>query len=245
MSAGLALLGWALAFAALGAGALAQRELSRRMELVARAAHELRGPLTAARLGVHFVGRGGGAPADRLAAIDLELRRAGLALEDLHAARSGRRARDRLETVGVGELLRDAVAAWEPVARASGRDLRVDAGSAEAAVRGDRLRLAQACGNLLANAIEHGRGPIVLSARPTGARVRIEVVDAGPGLPAPVADLVRRPRAGRGHRGRGLAVAADIAARHGGRLSAAPATGGRIVLDLPAAGDARARPATG
>ena len=73
MSAGLALLGWALAFAALGAGALVQRELSRRMELVARAAHELRGPLTAARLGLHLVDRARGTPGDRLAAVDLAL----------------------------------------------------------------------------------------------------------------------------------------------------------------------------
>jgi len=246
VSAGLALLGWALAFAALGAGALVQRELSRRMELVARAAHELRGPLTAARLGLHLVDRARGTPGDRLAAVDLELRRATLALDDLHAARAGRRARDRLETVAVEDLLRDAVAAWRPVARASGRDLRADWQPPGAAGRGDRLRLAQACGNLLANAIEHGSGPVRLRGHAAGARVRIEVIDAGPGLPAPVAELARRPRAGRGRRGRGLAIAAEIAARHGGRLAAAPAAGGgRVVLDLPAVGSPRARPAAG
>jgi len=64
--------------------------------------------------------------------------------------------------------------------------------------------------------------------------VRIEVRDDGPGLPAPVADLARRPRAGRGERGRGLAIAADIAARHGGRLSAAPSPHGAcLALELP------------
>ena len=245
MSSGLAWLGWGLAFAALGAGMLADRELARRMELVARAAHELRGPLTAARLGLHLVARGRGAPADRLAAIDLELRRAGLALDDLHAARAGSRARDRIETVPVDEVLRDAVAVWRPVARARGRDLRLDWHLADTAVRGDRLRLAQACGNLLANAIEHGQGPVRVRGRAAGARVRIEVIDDGPGLPAPVAVIARRPRAGQGHRGRGLAIAAEIAARHGGRLAAAPvASGGRVVLELPVAGAAvRARPA--
>ena len=56
-----------------------------------------------------------------------------------------------------------------------------------------------------------------------------------PGLPAPVGDLTRRPRAGRGRRGRGLAIAADIADRHGGRLVAAPAArGARVALELPA-----------
>jgi len=173
------------------------------------------------------------------------LRRAGLALDDLHAARAGCRARDRLETVPVAELLRDAVAVWRPVARARGRDLRLEWRPADAAVRGDRLRLAQACGNLLANAIEHGNGPVRVRSRAAGARVRIEVIDDGPGLPAPVAALARRPRAGRGPRGRGLAIAAEIATRHGGRLAAAPAAGGgRVVLELPVAGQAvRARPA--
>src|SRR5436190_1803157 len=142
MSSGLAWLGWGLAFAALGAGMLADRELARRMELVARAAHELRGPLTAARLGLHLVARGRGAPADRLAAIDLELRRAGLALDDLHAARAGRRARDRFETVAVAEVLRDAVALWTPLARTRGRELSVDLGVNGATVRGGRLAAA-------------------------------------------------------------------------------------------------------
>jgi signal transduction histidine kinase len=147
--------------------------------------------------------------------------------------------------VAVAEVLRDAVAVWRPVARARGRELRLDWRPADAAVRGDRLRLAQACGNLLANAIEHGQGPVRVRGHAAGARVRIEVMDDGPGLPAPVAALARRARAGRGRRGRGLAIAAEIAARHGGRLAAAPAaSGGRIVLELPAAGQAvRARPA--
>jgi signal transduction histidine kinase len=247
VSAALAWLGWGLAFAALGAGGLAQRELSRRMELVARAAHELRGPLTAARLGLHLLAPGRGVAAERLAAVDLELRRAGLALEDLHAARTGRRARDRFESVDLGDVLRDAVAAWRAAAAARRRELRLEGCPAGIAVRGDRLRLAQACGNLVANALEHGAGTVRVSARGADAGVRIEVADDGPGLPAPVADLTRRPRAGRGRRGRGLAIAAEIAARHGGRLDAAPAaSGGRVVLELPVAGeDAPARPASG
>jgi signal transduction histidine kinase len=61
------------------------------------------------------------------------------------------------------------------------------------------------------------------------------VSDEGGGLPAPVAELVRRPRAGRGRRGRGLVIAADIVARHGGWLVSAPSAGGaRLAIELPA-----------
>jgi len=72
------------------------------------------------------------------------------------------------------------------------------------------------------------------------------VSDAGPGLPAPVAELASRPRAGRGCRGRGLAIATEVAERHGGRVAAAPsAHGARVALELPllaAADDGRPRP---
>jgi signal transduction histidine kinase len=243
MSSALAFAGWALAFAALAAGGFVLRRLEHRTELVARACHELRGPLTAARLGLHLVGAAHDS-AGRVAAIDLELRRVGLALDDLQAARMGGRARDRRETVPVTDLLHEAASSWGPVARAAGRDVRLDGQACEAAVRGDRLRLAQACGNLVANALEHGEGPVWLRGHAADGRVRIEVVDQGPGLREPVADLARRARGGRGRRGRGLAIASEIAARHGGRLAAAPAaSGGRVVLELPAAGAIATRPA--
>jgi signal transduction histidine kinase len=231
-----ATLAWAVAAAATGMAAAAWRELRRGRELVARACHELRGPLTAAHLALH-AGYRHGDPGDgaRLAAIELELRRAGLALDDLAAARSGRRAGDRDEVVDVCALIADQAAAWEAIAPVFGCELRVAPPAPDALVRGDRVRLAQAVGNLLANALEHGSGVIEVGARSVAGRVRIEVSDEGGGLPAPVAELVRRPRAGRGRRGRGLAIASDIVARHGGRLVSAPsARGARLAIELPA-----------
>jgi signal transduction histidine kinase len=235
----LALTGWLGAAAGVAALVVMRRESARRAELVARACHEVRGPLQAARLALHLVGQPG--TRARVTAIDLELRRAGLALEDLHAARVGRRARDRREPVDVAALMREAAAAWAPAAVAAGVALRLDPPGERALVRGDRVRLAQACGNLVANAIEHGGRTVDVVARSDARRVRIEVSDDGPGLPAPVPDLARRARGGQGRRGRGLAIAADIAARHGGRLSSAPSPGGaRLALELP-----RADPAAG
>ena len=222
--------GWLVAFASV----LVQR---RRSELIARAIHEIAGPLNAAGLALHAARPergGGGAAASRLGAIDVELRRAGRALEDLDAARAGRRARDRARVVDVGSLLAQQALAWQGLARTRGAALRVAAGSG-LVVRGDGVRLAQAVGNLIANAIEHGGERVELVACAAGDRVRVEVRDDGGGLPAPIPSLTRRARAGRGSRGRGLAIASEIARRHGGRLATAPAArGARIVLDLPA-----------
>jgi signal transduction histidine kinase len=151
--------------------------------------------------------------------------------------------------------------------------LEVEWRGGPAFVGGDRRRLAQATGNLIANAVEHGggevtvrgrlerrggdgtpRGPLerrredgTLNGRVAHDTVRVEVIDRGSGLPAPVTELARRPRAGRGSRGRGLAIAAAVAAAHGGRLASAPAErGARLVLELPASQGAPARaPAAG
>jgi signal transduction histidine kinase len=231
-----ALFAWAVAVAAMTVAGLAWRELRRGRELVARACHELRGPLTAAHLALHAGARQGDATAaDRLVAIELELRRAGLALDDLAAALAGRRAGDRDEVVDVAALIADQAASWTAIAPVFGCELRVAPGAPDALVRGDRVRLAQAIGNLLANALEHGAGTVEVGVRSIAGRVRVEVSDEGAGLPAPVADLARRPRAGRGRRGRGLAIAADIVARHGGRIVSAPsARGARLAIELPA-----------
>jgi signal transduction histidine kinase len=211
-------------------------ELRRRKELVARACHELRGPLTAARLGLASMERRREAPPERIVALELELRRAGLALDDFAAARSGMRTLDRNEPVEIRELLEDQFASWRVVASVFDSRLLLGPLAPGIEVRGDRLRLAQAVSNLIANALEHAPGRIELAARAAGQHhVRIEVIDEGPGLPASVADLTRRARGGRGRRGRGLAIASTIAERHGGRLVAAPAQrGARLGVELPA-----------
>jgi signal transduction histidine kinase len=112
----------------------------------------------------------------------------------------------------------------------------------DVAVVADAGRLAQATGNLLANALEHGRGDVEVSVCVRHGRARVEVSDHGGGLREPLP----APSRGRGQRGRGLAIAAAIAARHGGRLAAAPAVGGTTVaLELPLAPVAARRARTG
>lgn len=235
--------GWLAASGAGLAAGGAWRALTGRMETVARACHELRGPLTAARLGLQLGARAGELSPARMRAIDLELGRAALALEDLDGVRA-RRLIDAwrpLEPVDLRELVADSVEAWRAPAAARSVALTGEWSGRPASVWGDRLRLAQATGNLIANAIEHGGGVVEVRGSASADRARVEVSDTGPGLPAPVAELARRPRAGRGARGRGLAIASAVAASHGGQLAAAPSRrGARLVLELPvAARDAR------
>jgi len=229
------LLSWALSAGGFALAALGAIELRRRREMVARACHELRGPLTAVRLSLATMERRQEAPPERLATLDHELRRAGLALDDFAAARSGRRIVDREELVEVAELLEEQFHSWEAVAGAFHSVVVLGCLLPGSIVVGDRLRLAQAISNLIANALEHGPGRIELAARLVGPRhVRIEVIDEGPGLPTTLDELTRRARAGRGRRGRGLAIAAQIAERHRGRLVAAPTRRGtRIGVELP------------
>ena len=232
MPAGVGGMGWVLALGAFVLALGLRRRLAQRMELVARACHELRGSITAARLGL---GPADPSPA-RLRALELELGRAALAVEDLAGSCARRPVGRELELLDTAQLLADSVEAWRPVAARAGCAVKLSWSGAPASVAGDRYRLAQATGNLIANAIEHGGGVIQVLGRLDGANVRLEVTDRGPGLPAPVRSLARQARAGKGRRGRGLAIASAIARDHGGRLAAAPSErGARLVLELPAA----------
>jgi signal transduction histidine kinase len=222
----------------LAVSAFAGAELRRRGELVSRACHEARRPLTAAHLVLAAMERGDEDPQERVGVLRAELRRAALALDDLAAAGQGRHPAGRREAVDVRELLEGQAASWALPARVLGRALALGTVPPGLRVAGDRERLARAVANLLVNALEHGGQGIELSARRAGGAVRVEVADDGPGLPASVATLARRPRAD--GRGRGLAIAGAIARAHRGRLLVAPAArGARIGLELPLLEEAR------
>ena len=144
--------------------------LRARLDAVGDAEHELRGALTA----FGFV--------PELAS---EMERARAALEDLAAARHGRSRPRAAEPLALERIARSAAAAWEPAARALGRRIEIHWDAGPIRVPGDRGRFAQALGNLFANAVEHGSGPIALRATRAEGRVRVELangVDRGRGL---------------------------------------------------------------
>ena len=155
-------------------------------------------------------------------------------LGHLYAGVGRGRMDDLAAGVDVARLLSDAAPVWRALAEARGARLAVE--PSPAMVAGDPLRLAQAFANLVTNAIEHGGGHVRVTSCTADGRVRIEVADDGPGLPAPLAQLITAARGRRSARGHGLAIAAAIAERHGGGLSAiSTAHGARLALELPAA----------
>jgi signal transduction histidine kinase len=216
----IAMAGWLIALLA-GARVIV---LGRRLELVAMAEHELRGPLGALGLAAEACAH---RPSRRTAAaLDAQLDRARLGLADLAAARTGRRAPPSAAPLEARMVAARATAGW----RATGARVRFDWHAGRAIVRADAARLSQALGNLLANAIEHGGGEVELRGVRSGDRVRIELTDTGPGFQA----TPRRDRAS--GRGRGLAIATRAVEEAGGTLQIASGEGGSTVaVELPLA----------
>ena len=146
----------------------------------------------------------------------------------------------------MAELLEEQFHGWEAVAAAFDSSVVLGSLLPGRLVVGDRLRLAQAISNLIANALEHGPWPDRTDERPLAGpqHVRIEVDRRrAPACRKPLTELTRRARAaGAARRGRGLAIAAQIAERHRGRLVAAPpAPRGTRIESRAAAGTARRR----
>ena len=197
MGTGVGIAGWLLA----GAAGVALLRLRQRSQLVAEAVHELRGPVAALSYAVAWLRREPGGPrrASRFEA-ELERMRAGLA--DLDAARAGARAPARRRTVALEPLVNGAAAGWSAAVTGADRGVTVRWEAGRARVRADRGRLSQAFGNLLANAAEHGSGPIEIHAVRKGSRaVRVEVRDSGPAV-----GRGRRSKGRRGDRGHGLGI---------------------------------------
>jgi signal transduction histidine kinase len=205
--AALAACGWVCAALALWRTVV----LERRMELVACAEHELRGPLAALSLAA---ARARPLPAT---VVEGQLERARLALADLVEARRGRRAAPQAKRHDPLAVARRAAAAW---------DVRLEWSAGRARVVGDAARLSQALGNLLSNALEHGGGHAELRGVRRDGRVRIEVADRGPGMGG-------RPEP---DRGRGLAIAARAVEEAGGWLALSSGPDGTVAaVELPLA----------
>ena len=146
----------------------------------------------------------------------------------------------RREPLPVSELLHGICERFRGQAAAAGASITVTA-PAGLGIDGDRIRLGQAVGNLLDNALRHGKGPIRLSGLRVHDGVELHVIDGGAGIPAAFLERAFErfaradgARTGDGS-GLGLAIVRSIAHAHGGEAHAANhASGGADVwLALP------------
>ncbi len=208
----------------------------RRRELLNRSLHELRRPLQALVLQARSAP---GIGAHRRGQLELALD----ALAGLDRQVNGGPCEPRSELVDAEALARDAVGRWRASAVLAGRRIELAWHAGRVRLTCDPGAVSRAIDNLIANALEHGRGAIRVEGSERRGKLRIVVTDgADPGgltPPAPVSNGTRRSGPRRGH---GLRIVADVAAAHGGRFAAcAHAAGARAVLELPLAAPHAAR----
>jgi len=126
----------------------------------------------------------------------------------------------RAEPVDVDDLLRAVARRFEARAAGLGRELAVE--STDALVEVDPLRVEQALGNLVDNALVYGEGSVILSASVVDGAVELHVRDGGAGFPDGFEERAfdRFSRAdearSRGGAGLGLSIVDAIARAHGG-----------------------------
>lgn len=218
-----------------------QATLEAKRQLLLAISHELRSPLTRARVLLELMEPGRNR--DLLAGNLEEINTLVGALLEAEALADRHRAL-RLETVSLHGLLREAVAE-------SGGDglvtLHLPDGDRPAVL--DALRVRLLIRNLVGNAVKHGGGePVAVTLAVLEPVFRVTVADRGPGV-APehlqrLGEPFYRPDASRrrstGGHGLGLYLCRRIAESHGGRLDIAsrPGEGTTVTATLPLAAGA-------
>lgn len=229
-----------------------QAELSRR-ELVAGLSHDLRTPLAGLRAMAEALEDGVAEEPERyLKQIRAEVERLTEMVDDLFEVSRLHAGGVTLapERVALSDLVGEAVAVAEPLARDAGVRLEAQLG-ADVPVEVDARAMTRVIGNLLVNAIRHTPldGVVRVSAGAEGDRHGrvgvVGVVDGCGGIDEADLDRVfdlgwqaepaRTPGPGSGA-GLGLAIVRGIVAAHGGQASVRNVAGGcRFEVRLPAA----------
>ena len=233
-----------------------EQELVRlRHDFTSSVSHELRTPLTQILLFGETLelGRARGEDAQREAVgvIVQEARRLAHLVENvLQLSRAERRlVRVRPVPTPAASAVREIVERFAPLAGAAAVRIRAELDETLVALA-DPAALHQIVINLLDNAVKHGgTGPITVRAARRAGRARLEVEDAGAGIP--VAERQRiwepfvrlRPADAVPGSGIGLAVVRELVSAHGGdcRIEDVAGGGSRFVVELPDAGVVRAR----
>ncbi|MFI5772960.1 ATP-binding protein [Streptomyces sp. NPDC051658] len=223
-----------------------EASVERQRRFVADASHELRSPIASLRTQLE-VGAAHPELLDVPGAVADTVRLQALAADLLLLARLDAGERPGRTALDLGALVREEVSqrTGDRIAvTVSVPDSGPDSGTFE--VAGSRGQLARVIGNLLDNAERHARSTVTVSVRAAErGGVVVSVTDDGPGVPPEERERIferfvrlddARTRDD-GGAGLGLAIARDVAARHGGRLTVDGARegGARFELWLPGA----------
>jgi signal transduction histidine kinase len=211
-------------------------------------AHDLRGHLNRIRGAAQDARQVAASPSEAAAAdaVLAEIDRLSATLQGLLRIALAESGTAPLEDVDLSAVAEDLAELYQPVAAPGQLSVAIEPGLT---VRGHRQLLAQALSNLLDNALKYGRGtPVRLALRQVAAHAHLEVVDAGPGIPAEHRELAtqrfrRLPgSSGLPGSGLGLSLVAAVARLHHGELRLGDAEPGlRVVLDVPLARDRTGR----
>ncbi|MEU1490603.1 HAMP domain-containing sensor histidine kinase [Streptomyces sp. NPDC005776] len=216
-----------------------EASVERQRRFVADASHELRNPIASLRTQLE-VGAAHPGLLDVTGAVADTVRLQALAADLLLLARLDAGERPGAALLELGALVR------EEVSQRTGDRIPVTVSAPEAGgfeVTGSRAQLARVLGNLLDNAERHAHGAVAVAVRREGGGVVVEVTDDGAGVPEAERERIferfvrlddARTR-DEGGAGLGLAIARDVAVRHGGllRVSGAGERGARFALWLP------------
>ncbi len=241
--------------------------LERERAFVADASHELRTPLAILRTELELALAEGRSPEELRAALASaaeETERLTQLSEDLLTIAQTERGELplRLEPLRLADTFAAVERRFARRAGEAGRRIEVGEGG-ELELVADWLRLDQAIGTVVDNALRYGGGTIKLSARRVGAvggdtgpragaadasaappssapAIEIHVTDEGEGFPAAFLDRAferfsRAPGVHDGGSGLGLAIVATVAEAHGGSAHAAnrPAGGADVWIVIP------------
>ena len=219
-----------------------QARAARDARFASDVSHELRSPVTTMVTAMEVLSRRRGemsaSARNAVDLLDTDLRRFRRLVEDLLEISRDDQGGATLatETLDLAALAGNVTARVRP-------ELTVEA-DGPCPLRADRRRLERVVENLVENAERHGRGLVRVAVCGRPGVARVEVDDAGPGVPAGDRDRVfeRFARAtGRDRHlddagtGLGLALAAQHVALHGGRVwvEDRPGGGARFVVELP------------
>jgi signal transduction histidine kinase len=218
--------------------------LEHERSFVADASHELRTPLAILRTELELALAEGRSAEELRAALESaaeETDRLTQLSEDLLTIAQTERGELplRIARVEVLDALEAVRSRFSRRAEAEGREIEVKPSGI--AIEADRLRLDQAVGSMVDNALRYGSGRVSLSAAEGEDEVEIHVVDQGPGFPPEFLERAfeRFSRAASARRdggsGLGLAIVRTVAHAHGGEAHAAngDAGGADVWLTLP------------